>query len=158
MSDGSVILSDSTSFSFPLRSSIRDSTYSLPHFMLQQFLPPISGSEKDQSQSSGAVMTIINFNLLPGGISKDFQRRKTNLNRRFSDTVLESIKLLLNAALIRKESLLETKAGSEKNEIGKSERTKLQTLMDSVDEIRKSDGIMMGGFFPQLVARKSPGP
>ncbi|KAL8793246.1 MAG: hypothetical protein Q9195_004182 [Heterodermia aff. obscurata] len=117
----------------------------LPQFMLQQFLPPISGSEET---------TIINFNLLPGGISRDLRPRKTNLNGRFSDILLESIKLLLKASLIRNESLPDEK----KSDMNKIERTKTQTLMDFVDETRKSDGIMMGGFFPQLVGRRSPSP
>ena len=158
MSDGSAILSHSMSSSFAFCSSNSDCTCSLPHFMLQQFVPSVSGSEKGQAQSGMTVMTIINFNLLPGGVSRNSQPRETILNRRFSDIILESMKLLLNASLIRKKPLQDEKAGSETGDAVKSQWTKLQTLMDFVEKTRKSDEIMMGGFFPQLIARKSSGP
>ena len=49
-------------------------------------------------------MTIINFNLLPGGVSRKSLSQDASLNERFSDIVLESVKLLLKASLVRKKS------------------------------------------------------
>ena len=50
------------------------------------------------------TMTILNFNLLPGGITRESRPQDVSTNERFSDIVLESVKLLLKASLIRKKS------------------------------------------------------
>ena len=125
--------------------------HSLPHFMLRQILSPNSGADVSQFYNSSDVMTVTNFNLFPGGVSRESLSQDASLNERFSETVLESMKLLLNASLVRKKS--QARAG----EVGadQSEQTETQRLMDIIDEARKSDGIKMGGVFPQLIAQKS---
>ena len=52
-------------------------------------------------------MTVTNFNLLPGGVSRESLSQDASLNERFLKTVLESMKLLLNASLGSQEVALE---------------------------------------------------
>lgn len=100
-------------------------------------------------------MTILNFNLLPGGISRETQSEDTSLNDRFSEIVLESIKLLLNASLIRKQSQTPEEPRLGDVGTGNNNLTDTQRLMDFIDEVRMSDRLKMGGFFPQIIAQKT---
>lgn len=121
--------------------------------MLRQLLSP----RQDISQASAReyVMAIINFNLLPGGISRELRSEDTCLNTRFSDILLESMKLLLTASMIRKKSQAAKERQLGEGGSDQSELADTQRLMDLIDEIRKSDGTKMGGIFPQLIAQKS---
>ena len=100
-------------------------------------------------------MTIINFNLLPGGISRDPTSEGTALDQRFSDTVLESMKLVLESIITRK--VPQTPRASGELGIGTKHNalTTIQKLIDFVDSTRESGKLMMGGHFPQLIAQKS---
>ena len=100
-------------------------------------------------------MTIINFNLLPGGISRDPTSEGTALDQRFSDTVLESMKLVLESIITRK--MPQTLGASEDRGIGTKHDalTSIQKLIDFVDSTRESGKLMMGGHFPQVIAQKS---
>ena len=100
-------------------------------------------------------MTIINFNLLPGGVSRESLSQDASLNERFSDIVLESVKLLLKASLVRKNSQAPQDPRAGEGGTGQSEQIKIQMLMDTIDEARNSNGIKMGGVFPQLIAQKA---
>ena len=104
---------------------------------------------------SGDILTIINFNLIPGGITRHSRPQDASINERFSDIVLESVKLLLEAALIRKKSQVPEKSEGGQTSKDQSGLPKIQKLMDFVDEARKSDRINMGGIFPQLIAQAS---
>lgn len=123
--------------------------------MLREILSSNSGADVSQIYNSGDVMTIINFNLLAGGVSRESLSQDASLNERFSEIVLESVKLLLKASLVRKKSHAPQDPQAEEAGTGHGEQTKIQRLMDTIDEARKSDGIKMGGFFPQLIAQKS---
>ena len=118
--------------------------------MLQKLLSLGSAAE-DQSKDT---MTILNFNLLPGGISREPGRRDDSTNERFSDIVLESVKLFLGASQIRKsEALGMPTAGGDGT--GQHELAETQRLLSFVGEACKSKKIMMGGIFPQLIAQKA---
>lgn len=125
----------------------------LPHFMLRQLLS--TNSESIALQPSGHLLTILHFNLLPGGISREGRSDDTTLNNQFSETVLETVKLLLKSAWLRQESLETDEESGGKNGTREDQMAKFQGLMDFVDQARGSDNIKMGGFFPQLIARKS---
>ena len=119
--------------------------------MLRQILSLNPGAENP----SGDMLTIINFNLIPGGITRNSRPQDASINERFSDIVLESVKLLLEAALIRKKSQVPEKSECGQTSMGQSGLPEIQKLMDFIDEARKSDRIKMGGVFPQLIAQVS---
>lgn len=100
-------------------------------------------------------MTTINFNLLPGGISRDPRSESTALDQRFSDTVLESMKLVLESIIARK--VPQTLGVSENQAVGTKHDVlmTIQKLINFVDKTRESGKLMMGGHFPQLIAQKS---
>ena len=100
-------------------------------------------------------MTIINFNLLPGGISNSSPFQDASLSERFSEIVLESMKLLLAASLIRKKSQAPEEPRDTEGGTDQSDLTEIQRLMDFIDKARMSDKIKMGGVFPQMIAQKS---
>ena len=123
--------------------------------MLRQVLSSNSEADVPQLYNSGDVMTITNFNLLPGGVSRESLSQDASLNERFSETVLESMKLLLNASLIRKKSQAPQDPRAGEGGADYREQIEIQRLMDIIDEARRSDKIKMGGVFPQLIAQKS---
>ena len=63
---------------------------SLPRFMLRRILSPNPGADVSQAHASGDATTMINFNLLPGEISRESRSKDTSLNKRFSEIVLGS--------------------------------------------------------------------
>ncbi|KAF4609847.1 hypothetical protein G7Y89_g15776 [Cudoniella acicularis] len=125
----------------------------LPHFMLRQLLPLNSGS--NVFQPGGDLLTILNFNLLPGGISREGRSEEIVLNNQFSDIVLETVKLLLNPSLVHKKSQANGDSFGGEAGTGHSQLTEIQKLMDFIDEAWKSGNVKMGGVFPQLIAQKS---
>lgn len=125
----------------------------LPHFMLRQLLS--MNSKSDVLQPSGDRLTILHFNLLPGGISREGRLEDIIVNNQFSETVLETVKLLLKASWLHQESHEADDLSGGKIGTRLSQMAKFQGLMDFIDQARKSDNIKMGGFFPQLIARKS---
>ena len=100
-------------------------------------------------------MTIINFNLLPGGTSRESRSEDASLNERFSHIMLESVELFLKGSLIRKKSHASEELRVGEGGTGQSELTEIERLMDFMEEARKSDRIKMGGLFPQVIAQKS---
>ncbi|KAL8900038.1 MAG: hypothetical protein Q9207_005886 [Kuettlingeria erythrocarpa] len=126
----------------------------LPQFMLRQLLS--FNLEADISAyPPREVLTITNFNLLPGGISRESQSQDRTLNQRFSATVLESMKLALDSSLIRKLSEVPDESRGRENGTHRDRLTETQKLIDFIDNTRESGEIMMGGHFPQVIARKS---
>ncbi len=71
--------------------------------MLRQLLS-LNLEADTSAYPSREALTITNFNLLSGGISRESQSQDRTLNQRFSATVLESMKLVLDSSLIRKMS------------------------------------------------------
>ncbi|KAL8677362.1 MAG: hypothetical protein Q9186_006197 [Xanthomendoza sp. 1 TL-2023] len=139
----------------------RDLLLDLPRFMLQQLLSFTPDAEL-ASHPAGEAMTITSFNLCPGGISSESRSQNSALNQRFSDTVLESMKLVLDSIIIRKlsktpEELRASERGSE-GSMNHDEARKLQNMINFVEDTRKSGTIMMGGHFPQIIAQRSVGP
>ncbi|XXG93752.1 hypothetical protein Hte_000001 [Hypoxylon texense] len=123
----------------------------LPHFMLRELLS--QNAKPGGTTTSNDLLRILHFNLLPGGLSRSEGSETSTLNDRFSEIVLESVKLLLNASLVRAKSQdgHSTKEIQPENQIDLEE---LQVLMDYIDEVRKSGEVKMGGVFPQVIARK----
>lgn len=126
--------------------------------MLRQLLSLNPEANISRAYLSEDLMTILNFGLLPGGFSRDSRSEDPVLNKRFSEIVLESVKLLLHACLLRKQSQAIGEPSSGDSGTGQSELTEIQRLMDFIDEARKSDGIKMGGVFPHLIAQKTVSP
>ena len=126
--------------------------------MLRQLLSLNPEANVSRAYPSEDLMTILNFGLLPGGFSRDSRSEESDLNQRFSDIVLESVKLLLHASLLRKQSQAIGEPSSEDSGTGQSELTEIERLMNFIDEARKSNGVKMGGVFPQLIAQKSVSP
>lgn len=103
-------------------------------------------------------LDVLHFNLLPGGICKDLSLKGDSLIRRFSDIVLESVKLLLGAPL-KEDSQVEqaetTNSESREKSAGMDHLENIHRLMAAIDAIRESDEITAGGIFPQLIAQKT---
>ncbi|KAL8852517.1 MAG: hypothetical protein Q9221_002641 [Calogaya cf. arnoldii] len=133
----------------------RDLVPNLPQFMLRQLLSLNPDADILPSPNK-EFMTITSFNLLPGGISREAQSQDTTLNRRFSATVLESMKLILDSMTIRKKSQISEKSRSKECAVDRdSSAEEIQQLMAYLDNIRESGKIMTGGYFPQIIARKA---
>ena len=123
--------------------------------MLREILSLQRPQENRPPLPSEDAMVITNFDLLPGGISRDSQNAV--LNSHFSDIVLESLQLLLRALVSPK------KVGSEmlednscKPDAPSDENTKrAQGLIESIGRLRTSNEVLIGGLFPHLVAYKS---
>ena len=111
----------------------------MPHFMLRELL-------QQEPTEVGDPVSILHFNLVPGGICRDLKLRTSTLNRRFSETILESVKLLLAAPLNEPEAT---------RSLNKDQEEKIRRLMDAVATIIKSDEIIAGGIFPHLIAQKA---
>ena len=116
----------------------------MPDFMLRQML----------DNTTDAPMTIINFNLVPGGIARGIHSVSTDHNDRLSDILLESMELLLNASAMR--LTLQTSEELSIKDDSKEQHTLEETraLTHCIEELRASQKIRMGGVFPQLIAQK----
>jgi hypothetical protein len=93
-------------------------------------------------------MSILHFNLLPGGICRNPGLRTDPVNLRLSATILESMRLLLAASL---------DANRPNDEMGKdvTKRTeKIERLMNRTENTITSQDTITGGLFPQLIAQK----
>jgi hypothetical protein len=125
---------------------------SLPQFMLRELLS--QNLRPRVAPASADLLSILHFNLTPGGLSRSGGSETSTLNDRFSEIVLESMKLLPNASLVRVKS---RDIGHSTEEIQPESQRRLeevQALMDHIDEVRKSGKVKMGGVFPQVIARK----
>ncbi|KAH7394356.1 hypothetical protein BKA66DRAFT_567306 [Pyrenochaeta sp. MPI-SDFR-AT-0127] len=116
----------------------------MPQFMLRELIKPGSDYHPD-------TMSIINFNLLPGGICRNTDLRSDPVNKRLSETVLESVKLLLAASL--EENRQESVTGLTQR-ISNEERDKTKNLMDAIASSIEVGEVIAGGVFPHLVAQK----
>ena len=116
--------------------------------MLRQLLTLSQTPSLQHGLPSKDPMTILNFNLVPGGISRSSSPSPEDAkwNEAFSKTLLEALKLLLDGSLIRKKDVPTTQ---------ESEVVEIKRLMGVVDEAHASGKIEMGGVFPQVVARKT---
>lgn len=100
-------------------------------------------------------MTILSFELRPGGVSRAQQCKDTELNQRFSDLLLESVKLFLDGSIRRRMSSADERTENDKGIVDDRELKDVQRLSNCIEEAQKSNSIMMGGSFPYLVAQKS---
>ena len=105
--------------------------------MLEEFL---KHDTEHVTQTSELPVSIVQFNLLPGGICRDLGLTEDSVNRRFSETVLESVKLLLAAPL--------------KKSLSDREKVYIHRLIDAVAADMKDSAIIAGGIFPFLIAQK----
>ena len=124
----------------------------MPHFMLRELLQRPTQQDTGKSPFTPDPISILHFNLVPGGICRDAKQRSDKLNIRFSETVLESVKLLLASPLNGTSREKESKAALSLTD---TKKVKIQRLIDSVDSIIQSNEIIAGGIFPYLVAQKS---
>ncbi|KAL8924483.1 MAG: hypothetical protein Q9172_002648 [Xanthocarpia lactea] len=116
----------------------RDLLPDLPQFMLRQLL---ASSPKDEHSSYHAqeAMTITDFNLLPGGIGSELGSQDTALAQRFSDTVLESMKLVLDSIVIRKMSQIPEESKDGEGDTKQYDSREIRELIDFIDLARNSD-------------------
>lgn len=92
-------------------------------------------------------MAILHFNLLPAGFCKGSWLEDGVAKEHFSDILLESVNLLLNASLLRKR---QDGKGDQDAEV-----VELQRLINYTKETQESKRVKMGGIFPLLIAQKS---
>ena len=122
--------------------------------MLRQLLCLDEGADSSRDLTR-EIMTITNFNLLPGGISRGLRSQDNTLNQRFSETVLESMKLVLDSILIRKMAQVPEEMRGKEGGTYYIGLTETQWQINFIDDTRKAGNIMMGGHFPQIIAQKS---
>ena len=116
--------------------------------MLQKLLSLDSSSDPRQVLPSGNSMTIINFDLLPAGWSNASRPSEVGVNDDFSNVVMETVKLLLNSACIRKGARTYSNFHAQESAINQDEMVRLQKLMDFIKESIKSGKVKMGGRTP----------
>ena len=104
-------------------------------------------SNSNTSLQDPIPIEILHFNLLPGGICRDPALKSDPLNRRFSETVLESIKVALVGLVLQGNSICSDDAVAEGSRICR--------LVDTIDASKRSANIIAGGMFPHLIARRS---
>lgn len=114
--------------------------------MLQELLQHGARDDIDVSTSCQESVSILHFNLLPGGICRDPELVGDELNRRFSRTILESVKLLLAPALDEPVS---------KQLKTEEEKLKISRLMTAIASSITVDEVTAGGIFPHVVAQKT---
>lgn len=126
---------------------------SLPHFMIRQIL----SCDKDvNTHPSGDIMTMLNFNLIPAGFANLSSEGDEALKMKFSDILLESVDLLLNAALLRRwPQKQEEESENGEAETDQGQKEEILRLVSYIKEARGSGAVRMGGIFPVLVAQKS---
>jgi len=124
----------------------------MPHFMLQEILKHSSQHVSEGHELPTDPVSIFHFNLLPGGICRNEELRNDLVNKRFSETVLESVKLLLAAPL--NASTGEAQDGSAPS-VSSEEKDRINRLMGAVASLMRSDDIIAGGLFPHLIAQKA---
>jgi hypothetical protein len=111
------------------------------------------GIGRDESKSA---VSVLHFTLLPGGISRALKTDEEHLNRLFSETVLESVKLLLAASLNMNRP--EDMDGDSGEMAGCTDNSKqIERIISRVEDMRNSTDSIIGGFFPLLIAQKSYG-
>jgi hypothetical protein len=71
----------------------------MPLFMLQELFQRSKTFTLSDAKPNKEAIFLVYSNLLPGGISRNLKLKDNSLNRRFSNTVLESVKLLLAVPL-----------------------------------------------------------
>ena len=129
----------------------------LPNFMVRSLmrLPPLQ-SVSALAQGYDPV-SIIHFEIRPGGasaISND--RLEPQWVDVFSKLTFEALKLLLNAALIRKQKLMERPVSQTALSGTPSDSVKeIERLQGNITELISGGKVRMGGVFPARVARKA---
>lgn len=108
----------------------------------------------------GDVMTMLNFNLIPAGFA-DVSCKDEAMKTKFSDILLESLDLLLNAALLRKwpqDQEADSKNKEARNGRAYADHWQKEDILRLISYIKQERGsgdVRMGGIFPVLVAQKS---
>ena len=119
--------------------------------MLRQILSLEQETDDPQILRSSDAMNLIQFSLQPAGVCDNLQAENASLKSSFSKTVLETMKLLLQGSMIRKQS-----SHGESHTETNSEISDIQRLMGYIDELYGSGKVLVGGFFPLLIAQKGP--
>ena len=123
--------------------------------MLRQLLSADLEDYASESSPSVDTMGIMSFNLRPGGISRGFPSPRPEMDDLLSDILLESMRLFLNASLLRQNSRKETEINDSEGDKAQDEETNIEGLMDYFETARKANTIKMGGRFPQVIAQKA---
>ncbi|KAL9108368.1 MAG: hypothetical protein Q9227_006828 [Pyrenula ochraceoflavens] len=119
----------------------------MPHFMLSRLLSLNTSTGNFDFRTGRNAMTIINFSLVPGGLSRGSRSDQIDdavVNESFSEVVLESVKLLLKSSMVSQES----------RNVNASNLARTMKLIKFIDENQKTGRVKMGGLFPLLIARK----
>lgn len=114
--------------------------------MLQELLRHSARDSTEEPLLHEESISILHFNLLPGGICRNPELLTDALNRRFSETVLESVKLLLTPALEQTHP---------DQPVTEEQKGKIVRLRDAIASAIKSGEVIAGGIFPQVVAKKA---
>lgn len=102
------------------------------------------------NQHPSSPMSILSFSLIPGGVCRDENVKKDLTNRRLSDTVLESVRLLLAASLPQ----LQDEGKEVALKLSVRDESVTRELMDAIAKSIGSDDVIAGGIFPHLVCQK----
>lgn len=94
---------------------------------------------------------ILQFNLLPGGVSRNTALKNDNWNRRFSETILESVRAALAGLLLQNVDSVPDK----KDTSSAADIKTVRHLFNAIDASKQSPEIIAAGMFPLLVARRS---
>lgn len=114
--------------------------------------------DSNTRRPSGDIMTMLNFNLIPAGFTNVSTGEDEAMKMKFSDILLESVDLLLNAALLRRwpqEESESGEAGTDRAYADQGQKEAILRLISYIKEVRGSGDVRMGGIFPVLVAQKS---
>ena len=96
-------------------------------------------------------ISLLHFGLTSGGAARPHRHHETELNRRFSDTVAETLQLLLQGFMVRTQ-----KRSGRSESTSNPDVVELQRLVDFVGDFRKSQELTICGSFPLLVAQRRP--
>ena len=125
--------------------------------MLRQLLSHSLTSTNDEIDDGNGFLLVKHFNLLPAGFSRVPSMRNLPVDDQFSDIVLESMKLLLEASLVRNRQATGGKESDCQGGMGQGQLKETERLIGFIDEVRQSGTIKMGGTFPQIIAQKKIG-
>ena len=123
----------------------------MPDFMIHEYLSMSTklGTCATTADSPESGVSLLHFGLTPGGAARPDTDHETELNSLFSETVAETLQLLLQGFALRMEKGSNGLEGTSNRDIAE-----LQRLIDFVGDFRKSQEITVCGSFPLLVAQK----
>ena len=89
------------------------------------------------------------------GLSRGFPSPQPEMDDLLSDILLESMRLFLNASLLRQNSRTNTETDDSEELKAQHEGTNIQSLMVYFETAGKANTIKIDGLFPQVIAQKT---